>query len=294
MTTTASVAAPAVAGLTVALFGYGAIADRRGHVRRARNRRCHHPHRSPRSRCGRRRCGWCDRRVLFAAERSAALAAAGRVVRARPRGRGDERVEVFLVRGALGAGPTAFGLVAATLAAGLVGGAVLAARARSQAARAQRVVLAAIVLGCLLVVAGSAPVLWVLAVAWAGLGVGNGVVKVDVSTLLRERTPDSVRGRVLAAVNGMIQRKHARRDGARWCRREPARSADDLRRLRGADGDDQCRVDRAGPPRNGHSPFAGGAGGRRTLRSFGTCTPRSGDARGGIGIRLRPPFQQNA
>jgi hypothetical protein len=203
-------------------------------------------------------------------------------------------VEVFLVRGALGAGPTAFGLVAATLAAGLVGGAVLAARARSQAALAQRVVLAAIVLGCLLVVAGSAPVLWVLAVAWAALGVGNGVVNVDVSTLLRERTPDSARGRVLAAVNGMIQRKHARRDGARWCRREPARSADDLRRLRGADGDDQCRVDRAGPPRNGHSSFAGGAGGRRTLRSFGTCTPRSGDARGGIGIRLRPPFQQNA
>jgi MFS family permease len=114
-------------------------------------------------------------------------------------------VEVFLVRGAVGAGPTAFGLVAATLAAGLVGGAMLAARARSQAARAQRVVLAAIVLGCLLVVAGSAPVLWVFAVAWAALGVCNGVVNVDVSTLLLERTPDSARGRVLAAVNRMIR-----------------------------------------------------------------------------------------
>jgi hypothetical protein len=134
-----------------------ATADRRGHVRRARNRRCHDLHRSPRSRCGRRRCGWCDRRVLFAADRSllwpllvglCALVLVGEVTNV---------VEVFLVRGALGAGPTAFGLVAATLAAGLVGGAMLAARARSQAARAQRAVLAAIVLGCLLVVAGSAP-----------------------------------------------------------------------------------------------------------------------------------------
>jgi MFS family permease len=66
-------------------------------------------------------------------------------------------------------------------------------------------VLSAVALGCLLVVAGSAPELWLFAAAWAALGVTNGVVNVDVSTLLLERTPDSSRGRVLATVNGMVR-----------------------------------------------------------------------------------------
>jgi MFS family permease len=179
MTTTASVAAPAVAGLTVAFFGYGAplLIDAATFV------------------------GLGIAGAMIHTGRRAHDAVAGAVAGATDASyslRSDPLLWPLLVgrRSAL---------VAATLAAGLVGGAMLAARAGSQAARAQRAVLAAIVLGCLLVVAGSAPVLWVFAVAWAALGVCNGVVNVDVSTLLLERTPDSARGRVLAAVNGMIR-----------------------------------------------------------------------------------------
>lgn len=204
MTTTAAVAAPAVAGLAVAFVGYGAP-------------------------------------LLFDAATFLVLGLAGALIRtgrgahvAEPEGRTAEPtwslradpllwpllvglcalvlvgevtnvVEVFLVRGTLGAGTAAFGLVAAFLAGGIVVGVVVAARAGSQAVRARRAVLAAVGLGFLLVVAGSAPALWVFAVAWGALGICNGVVNVDASTLLLERTPESSRGRVLAKVNGMVR-----------------------------------------------------------------------------------------
>jgi MFS family permease len=57
----------------------------------------------------------------------------------------------------------------------------------------------------MLVVAGLAPMLWVFAVAWTVLGVNNGIVNVDVSTVLLNRTPDAARGRVLAGVNAMLR-----------------------------------------------------------------------------------------
>jgi MFS family permease len=114
-------------------------------------------------------------------------------------------VEVFLVRGALGASPAVFGLVGALLAAGIVAGSIVAGRAASDAGRAVRAVTSAIVLGLLLVVAGVAPTLWVFGVAWAILGVGNGIVNADVSTLVLTRTPDHARGRAIASVNGMVR-----------------------------------------------------------------------------------------
>jgi len=42
-------------------------------------------------------------------------------------------------------------------------------------------------------------------VAWTALGVGNGIVNADVSTVLLNRTPDDSRGRVLARVNAMLR-----------------------------------------------------------------------------------------
>jgi hypothetical protein len=156
MTTTVSVAAPAVAGLTVALVGYGAplLIDAATFVVLGIAGAMIYTGRRAHDAVAGAAAGATDASYSLRTDRCSgrcwlcALVLVGEVTNV---------VEVFLVRGALGAGPTAFGLVAATLAAGLVGGAMLAARARSQAARAQRAVLAAIVLGCLLVVAGSAP-----------------------------------------------------------------------------------------------------------------------------------------
>jgi MFS family permease len=114
-------------------------------------------------------------------------------------------VEVFLLRGTLGAGPGAFGLVAAGLAGGLVAGSLAAGGAAPDATRARRAVVAALVLALLLVGGGLAPTLWVFAVAWTALGVCNGMVNTDVSTLLLSRTPEASRGRVLARVNAVVR-----------------------------------------------------------------------------------------
>ena len=114
-------------------------------------------------------------------------------------------VEVFLLRGTLGAGTVVFGLVAAMLAVGVVAGSLFAGRNAPDGVRAMRTAVAALVLALMLTAAGLAPVVWLFAVAWAIVGVANGVANVDASTLLLSRTPDFCRGRVLATVNGMVR-----------------------------------------------------------------------------------------
>jgi MFS family permease len=114
-------------------------------------------------------------------------------------------VEVFLVRGTLGAGTLAFGLVGAGLAVGVVVGSLLAGRNVPDAARGPRTALAALALGLTIVLAGLSPGIWVFAGAWALLGVANGFANVDAGTLLMNRSPESHRGRVLAVVNGAVR-----------------------------------------------------------------------------------------
>ena len=114
-------------------------------------------------------------------------------------------VEVFLLRGTLGAGNVTFGLVAAALAAGIVVGSVLAGRPAADPVRARRLAVAALVLGVTIGLAGLAPAIWAFAAAWAFLGVSNGYANVDGTTLVLGRTPDFCRGRVLATVNAMIR-----------------------------------------------------------------------------------------
>jgi MFS family permease len=114
-------------------------------------------------------------------------------------------VEVFLVRDVLGAGTTAFGLLGAGMASGLVAGSLLAGRPVSQPHRALRAVLAALALALALALGGLAPSIWAFAVLWCGLGAVNGIVNVDASTLLLERTPEPARGRVLARASAMTR-----------------------------------------------------------------------------------------
>lgn len=114
-------------------------------------------------------------------------------------------VEVFLVRGTLGASSVTFGLVAAVLAAAIVGGALVAGRGAADSVRALRTTVAALGLALALVFAGLAPTLAVFAVAWALVGIANGIVNVDVSTLVLRRTPERCRGQALARVSGMVR-----------------------------------------------------------------------------------------
>jgi MFS family permease len=114
-------------------------------------------------------------------------------------------VEVFLVRGVLDAGALAFGLLGAGLAGGLVVGAVHAGRPASHPHRARRAVLSGLVLATVLALGGLAPSIWAFAALWCALGVLNGIVNVDASTLLLERTPEHARGRVLARASAMTR-----------------------------------------------------------------------------------------
>jgi len=114
-------------------------------------------------------------------------------------------VEVFMVRGTLGASTVAFGLVAAVLAVGIVIGSIVAGRNASDGARAQRMALAALVLAIALALGGLAPGIWLFGALWAIVGVSNGFANVDASTLVLNRTPEFSRGRVLARVNGMVR-----------------------------------------------------------------------------------------
>jgi MFS family permease len=114
-------------------------------------------------------------------------------------------VEVFLLRGTLGASSAVFGLVGAALAAGIVVGSLAAGRSTSDPSRAMRSAAAAGGLALALVAAGLAPTIAIFAVSWLALGVFNGALNVDVSTLLLNRTPDAARGRVLANVNAMAR-----------------------------------------------------------------------------------------
>jgi MFS family permease len=207
LSTVAAVAAPAVAGVLVGVAGYSApllidAATFGGLVAAALAIRATRRHTGP----GTSEAGGEATAETFSLRRDAllwplllgicALVLVGEVTNV---------VEVFLLRGTLGAGNVAFGLVAAALAAGVVVGSVFAGRAVPDHVRAVRTAVAALLLGLTLGLAGLAPAIWAFAAAWAFLGVSNGVANVDASTLMLGRTPDFCRGRVIATVNAMVR-----------------------------------------------------------------------------------------
>lgn len=111
-------------------------------------------------------------------------------------------VEVFLVRDTLGAGATAFGLVGACVAAGIVAGSMMPGRLVGDAAMVRTAIAGAAGIAICCIAAGLAPSVAVLAVAWAVLGVANGALNVAAGTLVMTRTPEAVRGQVLAVLSG--------------------------------------------------------------------------------------------
>jgi MFS family permease len=206
LSTIAAVAAPAAAGLLVGTLGYGApfwidaatfllLAAAATRIRTTRGRTVAPTADAPEP-AGEPFSLWRDSLLGPLMIGICALVLVGEVTNV---------VEVFLLRGTLGAGTLVFGFVAAALAAGVVVGSVLAGRHIPDDARAPRIAVAALVLGLLLAVAGLAPAIWVFAIAWGLLGIANGFVNVDASTLALNRTPESYRGRVMASLNGVVR-----------------------------------------------------------------------------------------
>ncbi len=111
-------------------------------------------------------------------------------------------VEVFLVRDALGASSLAYGMVGGATAAGIVVGSLCAGQVRETTRHVRVALTGAAVMAVMLVLAGLAPTVLVMGGAFAVLGVANGALNTSTVTLLLTRTPEQLRGRVLAAVGG--------------------------------------------------------------------------------------------
>ncbi|HEX9351467.1 MAG TPA: MFS transporter [Gaiellaceae bacterium] len=207
LTTVAAVAAPAVAGLSVGLLGYGApllfdaatflVLASAGLAIHATRGAAESPDSPLEDRGAQARVALRSDALLWPLIVGlCALVVVGEVTNV---------VEVFLLRGPLGASSAGFGIVAAVLAGGIVAGSMVAGGSRPDGARALRTCVAAIILALGLIVAGVAPTLPVFAAAWAVVGFTNGIVNADATTVLLHRIPDASRGRVLANVNAMIR-----------------------------------------------------------------------------------------
>ena len=118
---------------------------------------------------------------------------------------GANVVESFLVVDALGASPTAYGLLGLALGAGVVVGSVLAGRIEGSERRLRVIAGSAALMGLTLGGAGLAPAYWVLPPLFLLAGAGNGLINALNFTVLIGRTPESARGRVLATVLGLTR-----------------------------------------------------------------------------------------
>ncbi len=112
-------------------------------------------------------------------------------------------VEVFLIRETLHASTTMYGLAGATLSAGMLVGAVLGGRLRGVAGLARGFVWSAVVLAVSISAVGVAPTIWWVLPGVALLGAMNGVLNVTLSSLAMARTAADERGRVGALVGGV-------------------------------------------------------------------------------------------
>lgn len=111
--------------------------------------------------------------------------------------------EVVLVTDVLGGGPVAFGMLGAVFGIAAAGGSLVGSRCASDHARARTAVCAAGLLAAMTVVAGIAPGIGVLGVAWSVAGFAQGMLNVATFTLLVTRSPDRRRGQVLATAQGL-------------------------------------------------------------------------------------------
>jgi MFS family permease len=113
-------------------------------------------------------------------------------------------VSVFLIRRTLHAGPAWYGAEGAVVGAAMVLGSILGARIKGIDGQVRWTLLALVGLSLsLLGYAISPSVGWVLAPAVV-CGLSNGAMNVCISTVLMTRAPGQARGRVAAALNGIV------------------------------------------------------------------------------------------
>lgn len=115
---------------------------------------------------------------------------------------GTNVVEVFLVTQTLHASATVYGVVGLTFAGGTMLGPAATALLNSQRRHVTAIAAAAAAMGAALAGAGLAPTVQTLLSLYLLAGISNGVLNASISTLVTVRTPDQLRGRVSASLNG--------------------------------------------------------------------------------------------
>jgi MFS family permease len=112
--------------------------------------------------------------------------------------------EVYFVTEVLHAGGVAYGVIAAAWAIGMIAGARLAGRLRTDRRLAIGLFGCGIAMGALLLVPASFPTVTVTVVAWLIGGACNAAQNVAIQGLVRSRVPDDLRGRAFAGMNSAI------------------------------------------------------------------------------------------
>jgi MFS family permease len=111
-------------------------------------------------------------------------------------------VDVFLVRNTFAASDAWYGAVVALWLAGMVIGSLLAGRLRGDSAASRAAIGGAAIIAAALGAVALVPTVgWLVPLQVAG-GLGNGLLNVAAGSLLLTRSPEAIRGRVSAAVNG--------------------------------------------------------------------------------------------
>ena len=111
-------------------------------------------------------------------------------------------VEIFLIRGDLGASAAGYGATMAAFMLGSIAGPALAGRVVGDRARVSWTAACAGAMGALTVAIGLSPTIAVALPLFVVVGVCGGALNALVSILIVTRTPERVRGRVLSTVNG--------------------------------------------------------------------------------------------
>lgn len=114
-------------------------------------------------------------------------------------------LEVFLVRGEMGASETQYGLLVAAFALGMAAGAALAGLIRTPPVRL-RILLGSMALtSAVLAVIGLVPTVDIMFIAYTGMGVVCGVLNACFGAIVILRMPEEGRGQAMSMIGGLTR-----------------------------------------------------------------------------------------
>jgi MFS family permease len=112
--------------------------------------------------------------------------------------------ELLLAREALGVGNSQFSMLVAAMGAGIAAGSLLGCSGGAVATLKRNLLRGILICGTAVIVAGLAPVYWIALLAFAAMGVGNGVILSNEGVLLQTVVPDHLLGRFFGIKNSVV------------------------------------------------------------------------------------------